>query len=63
MFSPINRIYEKKPYETKRYFRIKKHRKIIILHFFILNKCKVKKLEELVAKSDVFVKVYVIASI
>ncbi len=49
--------------KRKGIFRIKKYGKIIILHFFILTKCKVKKLEELVAKRDVFAKVYAIEEI
>ncbi|WP_222119504.1 hypothetical protein [Bacillus thuringiensis] len=42
--------------KRKGIFRIKKHRKIIILHFFIHTKYKEKKLEELAGKYDMFVK-------
>ena len=45
--------------KRKGIFRMK-NRKIIVLHFFIHTKYKEKKLEELAAKYDVFVRVYVI---
>jgi hypothetical protein len=44
-------------------FRIKKHRKVIILHFLIFTKYKEKKLEELAGKYDMFVKGYIIEEI
>ncbi|MFB6732514.1 hypothetical protein ACFCVW_29265 [Bacillus mobilis] len=44
--------------KRKGIFRIKKHRKTIILHFFIHTKYKEKKLEELAGKYDMFVDIY-----
>ena len=44
-------------------FRTKEHRKIVVLHFFIVTKYREKKLEELAAKCDVFERVYIIEEI
>ncbi len=45
------------------YYKNKYNGKIPIIHFFTVTKYREKKLEELAAKYDVFVKVYVIGEI
>lgn len=59
----VNEEKLKKYEEFTQIYKQKHNGKIPVIHFFTVTKYREKKLEELAAKYDVFVKVYVIEEI
>jgi len=59
----INEEKLKKYEEFTQIFKQKYNGKVPIIHFFTVTKYREKKLEQLAAKYDIYVKVYVIQSI
>ena len=59
----INEEKLKKYEEFTQIYKQKYNGKVSIIHFFTVTKYREKKLEQLAAKYDIYVKVYVIQSI